>query len=223
MKRQNKKVSETYGIIGMGRFGFALAQCLSDTGAEIVVLDRNPERVKSALEFTDNAFTVSGLTREILMDCGIGSCDTVVICIGEEIDTSILTTLTVKELGVKKVISKASSMEHGAVLEKLGAEVVYPERDRAVILAKKLTSSKIMEYITVNGEVDITEIELSQVPDGMTVMKYGFRNKYGLNLIAIKHGDEITTEIKPDTPMYSGDVVVVCGKRSSVTRFESNA
>lgn len=221
MRKNRKTPKDTYGIIGMGRFGFALAKSLSETGAEIIVLDKNPDRVKAALEFTDNAFTVAGLTKEILMDCGIKSCKTVIICIGEAIDTSILTTLTVIELGVTKVIAKASSLEHGAVLEKLGAEVVYPERDRAIILAKKLTSSKIMEYITVSGEVDITEIELPTVEEGMTVMKFGFRNKYGLNLIAIKHDDEVTTEIGPDTPVFSGDTVVVCGKRRNITKFEA--
>ena len=127
----------------------------------------------------------------------------------------------VLELGVKKVIAKASSLEHGAVLEKLGAEVVYPERDRAISLAMKLTSSKIMEYITINGEIDITEILLPTVPDGATVMSYGFRNKFGLNLIAIKHGETIITDIGPDTAVYSGDTVVVCGKRSDITKFEA--
>lgn len=222
MKKNNKNNNNTYGIIGMGRFGLALARSLSESGAEIIVLDKNPDRVKTALQFTDNAFTVAGLTKEILVECGIKNCKTVIICIGEAIDTSILTTLTVIELGVSKVIAKASSLEHGAVLEKLGAEVVYPEMDRAVILAKKLTSSKIMEYITVSGEVDITEIELPVVEPGMTVMKFGFRNKYGLNLIAIKHDEEVTTDIGPNTPVATGDTVVVCGKRSNITKFEAS-
>lgn len=222
MKKSTRKNKDTYGIIGMGRFGFALAKSLSESGAEIIVLDKSPDRVKAALQFTDNAFTVAGLTKEILVECGIKSCKTVIICIGEAIDTSILTALTVIELGVPKVIAKASSLEHGAVLERLGAEVVYPEMDRAVILAKKLTSSKIMEYITVSGEVDITEIELPEVESGMTVMKFGFRNKYGLNLIAIKHEDEVTTDIGPNTPVCTGDTVVVCGKRRNITKFESN-
>ena len=218
VKKDNKEI---YGIIGAGRFGFALAHSLAEVGCEIIVLDKDPDRIKEVLSFTDNAFIVSGLTKDILSDCGVKNCDTVVVCIGEQIDTSILTTLNVLELGVKKVIAKASSLEHGAVLEKLGAEVVYPERDRAISLPMKLTSSKIMEYITINGEIDITEILLPTVPDGATVMSYGFRNKFGLNLIAIKHGETIITDIGPDTAVYSGDTVVVCGKRSDITKFEA--
>lgn len=220
-KRKKNALTELYGIIGMGRFGFALAESLSESGAEIIILDRDPDKVKSALQFTDNAFTVNDLSKEILSECGIQNCDTVIVCIGGAIDTSVLTTLNLIELGVKKVIAKASSVQHGAVLEKLGAEVVYPEKDRAVILAKRLTSSKIMEYITVTGDVDITEIELPEVEEGMTVIKFGFRNKFHLNLLAIKHGDIITTEIGADTPVYTGDTVVVCGKRSNITKFES--
>ncbi len=222
MKKTKKEHKELYGIIGMGRFGFALAQTLSETGAEIVVIDKSPERVKAALMFTDNAFTVSGTSKEILTECGIQNCDTVVIGIGEDIATSILTTLNALELGVKKVISKASSIEHGAVLEKLGAEVVYPERDRAVVLAKKLTSSRIMEYITVSGEVDITEFELAHIGEDMTVSKIGFRNKFGLNVIAIKHDDTVITEIGPNTPIADGDAVLVCGTRKNITKFEAS-
>ena len=222
MRRIKKPVTDIYGIIGAGRFGAALAKSLAQMGAEIIVLDRDPQKIKDMLDYTDNAFVVSGLTKEIMHDCGIRNCDTVIICIGEQMDTSILTTLNAIELGVKKVIAKASSTEHGAVLEKLGAEVVYPERDSAIRLAKKLTSSKILEYITISGEVDITEMVLTDVPEGMTVVKYGFRNKYGLNLIALKHGDSITTDIGPDTPVYSSDTVVVFGKREDIAKFEAN-
>lgn len=222
MRKVKKENKQLYGIIGMGRFGLALAQSLSETGAEIIAIDTNADKVKTALRFTDNAFTITDSTKDILTECGIKNCDTVIVCIGEAIDTSILTTLNVIELGVKKVIAKASSNEHGAVLEKLGAEVVYPEKDRAVVLAKKLTSSKIMEYITLNGEIDIAEIELSNIPEGMTVMNMGFRNKYKLNVIAIKHDDKIITEIGPDTPVATGDTAVVCGKRSNITKLEAN-
>ncbi len=222
MRKERKSKKEIYGIIGVGRFGFALAQSLAETGAEIMVLDRDPQKIKAMLEYTDNAFTVPDLTKEIMHDCGLRNCDTVIVCIGEQVATSILTTLNVIELGVKKVIAKASSVEHGAVLEKLGAEVVYPERDRAIRLAKKLTSSKILEYITLSGEIDITEIELSDVPEDMTVMKYGFRNKYSLNLIAIKHAENITVDIGPDTPVHSKDTVVVCGTRKDIAKFEEN-
>lgn len=222
MKKIKKEHKELFGIIGMGRFGFALAQSLSETGAEIIVIDKDPDRIKAALEFTDNAFTVTGSSKEILAECGFKSCTTIIVCIGEEIDTSILTTLNAIELGVKKVIAKASTAEHGAVLEKLGAEVVYPEKDRAVVLAKRLTSSKILEYITVSGEIDITEIELTDIEEGMSVSKMGFRNKFGLNVIALKHLDSIITEIGPDTPVCSGDTVVVCGRRANITRFEAS-
>ena len=119
-----KKSNETYGIIGLGRFGSALAKSLADDGKEIVVIDNSPEKINEASEYTDNAFIVEKLSKENLQQVGIHNCDTVIVCIGELIDKSILTTLTVIELGVKRVIAKATSEEQGSVLRTLGAEVV---------------------------------------------------------------------------------------------------
>ncbi|MDD4774562.1 MAG: TrkA family potassium uptake protein, partial [Eubacteriales bacterium] len=135
-----KRSPELYGVIGLGRFGFALAQTLANAGKEVLVVDKNANKIKEATAFTDNAFTVSELTKETLQEAGMRNCDTVIVCIGEQIDTSILTTLTVLELGVPRVISKAISPEQGTVLEMMGAEVVYPERDMAVRIANRLIS-----------------------------------------------------------------------------------
>lgn len=220
MKNNQKNL---FGIIGLGRFGFALAESLSEAGAEIIALDRDENKVKAASAFTDNAFTVYNISRDTLSECGIQNCDTVVVCIGEAMDTSILTTLNVKELGVKRVISKASSTDQGAVLERLGAEVVYPDRDVALRLSKRLTSSRIMEHIALSEDVDISELSIGSRCGGTTVGGMNPRKKYGLNIIAVKHGDEITTEISADTPLEAGDIIVVCGKRQSILNFEAEA
>ena len=106
-KKKNTKNKETlYGIIGLGRFGFALAQSLAEAGKEILVIDRDQGKINAAAAFTDNAFCIDNLTRENLETVGLADCDIVVIAIGEQIDTSILTTLTVLRLGVGRVIAR---------------------------------------------------------------------------------------------------------------------
>ena len=217
----SKKEKQTFGVIGLGRFGFALAQSLAEYGVEIVALDKDENKVAEASEFTDNAFTVSKLNNDTLTECGIQNCDTVIICIGERIDTSILATLNVIELGVKRVISKASSAGQGAVLERLGAEVVYPDRDMALRLAKRLTSSHIMEYISLSNDTDITELIVGPRIGGKTVGMLELRQKYGLNIIAVKHNGVITTEISADTTLNAGDTIVVCGKRVMISELEN--
>lgn len=216
-----KKSSELYGIIGLGRFGFALAQTLANAGKDVLVIDNNESKIKEAAVFTDNALTVGDLNKENLQDVGIRNCDTVIVCIGEKIDTSILTTLTVLQLGVKKVISKAISVEQGSILEMLGADVVYPERDMAIRLANKLISPRVLEYISLSDEVDITEINLTDKIDHVTVADINIRKKYGLNIIAVKNKNDINTEILPTTILKKDDMIVVIGKRVNIQQFEN--
>ena len=148
------------------------------------------------------------------------NCDTVIVCIGEKIDTSVLTTLHVIELGVKRVISKAISTEHGSVLEKLGAEIVYPERDMAVRLATRLASAHIMERISLSDEIDLSELRLTQKTNGKTVAALALRQQYGVNIIAVNHQGDILTDISPDTVLESQDVIVVCGKRGQIEKLQ---
>ncbi|NCB31403.1 MAG: TrkA family potassium uptake protein [Clostridia bacterium] len=106
------------------------------------------------------------------------------------------------------------------MLEKLGAEVVYPERDMAVRLANRLMGSKVLEYITLSNEVDITELRLNGKINAMTVLTLDLRKSFGLNIIAVKHNGEINTEIEPSLVLHEGDVMVVVGKRVNIKQFE---
>ncbi len=215
----SKKQHALFGVIGLGRFGFALAKTLAELGSEVLVLDGTPEKVRDAAAFTEHAFMVEALHKEALQEAGIQNCDTVIVCIGEKIDTSILTTLNVIAMGVPHVIAKAISPEHGFVLEKLGAEVVYPDHDMAVRLGNRLVTSQIMEYISLSSEVDISELMLTERVSGKTVLELDLRKNYGLNIIAVKHEGETQIEVEPHQALYAGDVIVVAGKRESIRRF----
>ena len=120
--RKNTKQDKMYGIIGLGRFGKALALQLTESGKDILVLDADEDSIREIREYTENAFIVKNLDKKTLLETGIQDCDVVVLCIGERIDTSILATLTLTSLGIPSVIAKASSAEHGEILEKLGAD-----------------------------------------------------------------------------------------------------
>lgn len=219
-KRVKRKPEEIFGIVGLGRFGFNLAKNLAEMGKEILVIDNDPKKIKEITEYTDNAFLVEELTKETLIETGIQNCDTVIVGIGETIDTGILATLNIIQLGVKKVIAKAITPEQGTVLEKIGAEVVYPEKEMAIRLAKRLVSPKTMEYISLSEEIDITEILLSEKVNNITVAGLNIRKDFGLNIIAVKHNDSIITEISPDTVLYTNDNIVVIGKRVNIEKFE---
>lgn len=220
--RKRKNTETIYGVVGLGRFGFNLAKTLCESGQEVVVVDNDHQKIKEISEYTENAFLIDELNITSLTEAGIANCDTVIVGIGETIDIGILATLNVLQLGVKKVISKAITPEQGIVLEKLGAEVIYPEKDMAIRLAKRLTSPQTLEYISLSDEIDITEVILSDTFTEKTVAQLDIRKNYSLNIIAIKHGDDIITEITPNTILSPKDNLVVIGKTTNINLFETS-
>lgn len=210
-----------YGIIGLGRFGFALAKTLAEAGKEVLVIDNNENKIKQIRNLTSDAFVVGTLDKESLEETGIQNCKTVVVCIGEQIDTCILTTLNVISMGVPRVIAKAISRDQGSVLEKIGAEVVYPESDMAIRLANRLLYSKGLDFIKLDGDVEVSEIEVSRKLIGQTVIKADLRKKFNLNIIAIEHQNITTIHISPDYVFAAEDVLVVIGKKTNISNFEA--
>lgn len=214
------KSSIAFGVIGLGRFGYALAKTLSDNGKEVLVLDNNESKVKQIQDKVQQAFVIDQLDKSTLEEAGIQNCGTVIVCIGEHIEASILTTLNVIELGVPRVIAKAISAEHGRVLQKIGAEVVYPERERAIRLANSLTTPRVLDYIDLSNQYSISEIRLTEKLHGKTIFELNFRKKFGLNIIAIVRGNETIIEITPDLQLTTNDWVAVVGTKDSIIKFE---
>ena len=219
---KKKKESASFGVIGLGRFGTALAITLAQSGKEVIAVDRDESRVKELRQYTDYAFVADSINSDTLKEIGIQNCDVVAVCIGEKIDASILITMSVIDLGVPKVIAKASSVEQGEVLKRIGATVVYPEKDMAVRLGKRLISSTFMDYIALDNSVEIRQISVPESMLGASVMELNIRKKYGLNIIAVQNGLETNIEIAPDYRFREGDVLVVIGKIKNIDRMEND-
>ena len=214
-----KKSKLTYGVIGLGRFGMALAVTLAESDNDVIVMDREESSIREMRNYTDYAFVTNDLSMEALREAGIHNCDVVIVCIGEKVDVSVLTTMSVIEMGVPRVIAKALSPEQGAVLKKLGAEVVYPERDMALRLGRRLLSGNFLDYIPLDHSVQITQIRIPERMVGKTVEQIQLRRKYGLNIIAIESGSETTIEVQPDYQLKDGDIIVVIGKADNINTF----
>ncbi len=219
MFKRSKKEKDTYGIVGLGRFGYALAMELATSGADLLVLDKNEEKVRELREFTENAYVVKNLDKKTLIETGIQNCDVAVVCIGEHMDTSILTTLNLVSLGVPTVISKAASVEHGEILEKLGAEVVYPERDMAVRLAHRLETSRMLDFVQFSEKVNISKLTIPDKIIGKTVLQIDTRGRFGINIIAVENNGEVIENIKPDYTFRKGDIMFVSGSREGTNRL----
>ena len=213
------KSKKIYGVIGLGRFGMPLAQRLALAGEEVIGVDMNEDKVEEFREFSDLAFVTKSLHKEVLREMGIQNCDLVVVCIGSNIEASILATMNIINLGVPTVISKATSEVQGEVLEKLGAKVVYPEYDMAVRTAKKILQKNLRDYISMGKDVEIVEVELTDKMIGKSILDLDLRKHYSLNVIAIHHEKGIELEFLPSYQLKKGDVVVVIGKEENVSRF----
>ncbi len=219
MKTKNEKL--TYGIIGLGRFGYALAVELAKAGEELLVIDEDEEKVRSLRDVTENAYTVTNLKKQTLLETGIQNCDVAVVCIGEHIDTSILTTLHLVGMGIPKVISKATSSEHGEILEKLGAEVVYPERDMAVRLAYRIETFKTLDFVKLSEKVNISKILVPQKFIDKTVMAVNLRGQFGVNIIAIENEGYVHEVVDPNYVFQANDILYLSGKKDNFIKLSN--
>lgn len=218
-----KSKKATIGIIGLGKFGMCLANELVQSGKNIVCIDKEEIKVKKALEFCDYAFVSEDLSKSTLEETGFKECETIVVCIGEHMDTAIFATLNALALGVNKVIAMSNTEEQGLVLEKLGAEVIYPYKDSSDKLAKRILSNNVLDFISLNDEVEILEVKVPSKYIGKSILDTNIRQNYGLNIIALERADvdKIETRIDPQYIFKEGDCIVVIGEKKALRKFES--
>ncbi len=217
-KKMEKKI---YGIVGLGRFGYALATDMAESGSELLVVDRDEEKIREIREFTDNAYVAPVLDKKSLMETGIQNCDVAIVCIGEQMDTSILTTLNLVSMGIPTVIAKATSAEHGIILEKLGAEVVYPERDMAIRLASRLETAKVLDFVQLSEKINVTKMRIPEPTIGKTVLEMNLRARFGLNIIAIENGNTVIDIVQPDYVFQSGDILYLSGSKEGIIKLNT--
>jgi trk system potassium uptake protein TrkA len=191
---------------------------------EVLGIDADEDSVQAAVDFVTHAVTADSTDENALKALGIRNFDVVVVAIGEDIQASILTTLILKEQGVKKIVVKAQNLLHGKVLTKIGADkVVYPERDMGVRVAHNLISTNILEYIELSPEFGMVEIVTPEKMVGKTLLDVDFRRRYGLNVIAIKTGDKINISPQANDVIHEGDVLVVVGNNEDIQGFEEKS
>ena len=220
MMKKKRTEDVSFGVVGLGRFGSALVKTLAEAGKEVIAIDKDEQRVKAVRKYTDFAFVVDNLNQETLEETGIQNCGTVTICIGEALDVSILTTMLVIRMGIPNVISKANSQEHGEVLKQLGAMVVYPESDMAVRIGKRLISGSLIDYISLDDNVEVRRIAVGGAMVGHSILELNIRNAYGINVIAVERDHQTDVEFPPQYVFREGDIVAVIGKEDKIDHFE---
>ncbi|KXH79841.1 TrkA family potassium uptake protein [Sporosarcina sp. HYO08] len=217
-------MKKEFVVIGLGRFGGSIVKELVELGADVMAIDISAERVDEYASIATQAVTADTTDESALRSLGIRNFDHVVVAIGENIQASILTTLMLKEIGVERITVKAQSDYHAKVLQKIGADqVVHPERDMGIRIANNLLSNNILDYLELSDEYSIVEIRANEMLAGYTLIDLDIRAKYGVNIVAIKRGNQILVSPQAIEKIQLDDVLIVIGSDLDIHQFEKKA
>lgn len=209
-------------VIGCGRFGQSVAIKLAELGSEVMVVDDNEEIIQSISDKVTYAVQADATDENALKALGIRNFDVAIVTIGSDIQSSILVTLMVKELGVKHIVAKAQNPAHAKVLYKIGANrVVFPEKEMGVKIAKSLVSSNVLDLIDLAPEYSIVEIKMKDDWIGKSLVDINMRRQYQVSVIAIRRNDELDINVEPDRILMKDDVLVIVGNNSDIKKIEA--
>jgi len=207
-------------LLGAGRFGLNVARKLYDLDHEVMAVDSNEEYIQDILPYVTTAKVGDVEDYEFLKSLDVPSYDVVIVAIGSKFEASLIATTYLKELGAKKLISRASSDIHEKLLKRNGADyVVFPEKQLGTWTAINYTSDAIIDYFTIDNEYGVYEIQVPKAIVGKTVGNSNIRQKYSINIMAIKTGNEMSLEITADTVFEEGQTLLVIGTLPNVRKF----
>ncbi len=202
-----------FAVIGLGRFGSSVARTLSRMGYEVLAVDTDADKVNDLTDEVTYAVQVDAMEEKALKSLGLRNFDVVVVAIGQEIKASILVTVMLKEMGVRKIVAKANDELHGKVLQKVGADVViFPERDMGVRVAHALVSRNVIDEIHLSPDYSIMEVVVPARFIGKSLGESALRQKYGVTVLAIRRGEDIIISPGAGQVLKEGDVLVAIGR-----------
>lgn len=208
-------------VIGLGRFGGSIVMELSEMNVDVLVIDTDEARVNEYQDYYSEGIIGDSTDEAMLKSIGIDNYDNVIVAIGDNIQASILSTLILKDLGVKKVTTKAQNSYHGRVLEKIGADiVVHPERDMGRRIAHRLVSSSIVEYLEVSTNHSIIEYSANAKLENKRISDLNIREKFGISIIAINRDNDIIVSPDSQISILGGDILILIGSDQQLNHFE---
>ena len=217
------KLYKSFIVLGLGRFGTNVATSLFDLGYEVLAVDNKPQIIQEIVSNVTHAVVADATDEAALRSLGVRNFDMAIVAIGDDIEAIILTTVILKDLGVQKVLVKANNDLHAKILKKIGAdEIVFPEKEMGERIAHNITQSNILDYINLSPEYSIIETTVPKKWNEKTLKEINVRAKYGINIMAVKHGALINIAPNAEDKLYSGDVLVVIGSNLDLDVFKSD-
>ncbi len=215
---------ENFLVIGLGRFGSNLAKVFYENGHDVLAIDNSMDAVQRTIDnkIINNAIQLDATDSNSLKKIELEKFAAVIVAIGSSIEDSVLITANLRELGVKKLIAKASNEMHGKILEKLGVEkIVYPEAEMGRSLAKQILGLNTLDEFALNEDISIAEVALPKEFHGKSLSETNIRSEFGLNILAIRRvGGEFSLTLTPQTSLQPDDYLLVIGKHDDIERFQ---
>lgn len=216
-------VKKEFVVVGLGRFGAQVARTLAQMGRSVLAIDQDERRVHAVASVVTHVVQADAADEETARSLGLADFDAAVVAIGNDLEASVLVTLLFKELGVKEIIAKASSENHGKLLSRIGADrVIFPERDMAERLARSLVSENLLDYLELTPDVSIAELTVGEKLNDQTLRSLNLISRFGVTVMAVRrHEKDVRVSPAADYVLKMGDIAVVIGANSDIRRLES--
>ena len=217
-------MAKRFAVIGLGRFGQKLATALEERGGEVIAIDNDPDRVDEVKDRVSVAVQLDCTDKSALMAQGVNQVDVAIVCVGENFENNILSTMLLKEMGVKQVYSRAAMGVQSQILQAIGVDqVIHPEEEIAEKLAKILTFKPLIDYLHISPLVNVAQMEAPKPFWNKTISDIQVRKNYGVNVVLVRRGENPDNEEipDPDTQIKEGDVLLVVGPATNIERLVS--
>lgn len=203
-------INKTYAVIGLGKYGRAVAEELVRSGADVLAVDYNEENVNDASTTIPVCKCADITDPKVVEQLGLAEADVVIVAMATNLESSVMAITICKEVGVKKVIAKCADEMQQKIMSRVGADVVvFPEKESGARLAKNLLSAGFSDLIELSEEVSMVEMDMKEKWIGKTLLELDFRKKYSMNVVAIRQGANIDTDVDPQKPLEADMKLIV--------------
>ncbi|MCC6931628.1 MAG: TrkA family potassium uptake protein [Deltaproteobacteria bacterium] len=212
--KRSPSATKDFAVIGLGRFGSAVCEALYKAGHEVLAIDEDERRINQALadHIASHAIVLDITEPAALKEAGLEQFNTVVVALGNFVEQSVIAVLALKDAGVNNVIAKASSEMHVRLLSKVGADqVVFPEREMGIELARVLAKPSIVDWLDLDAENSIAEIKVPESFIDKTLFEIQLRARYNVNLIGIRYDNRLDVALAPNMIFKEGMVLIIIG------------
>lgn len=213
-------MNRSIAVLGIGKFGYSVAKSMARLGAEVMVVDRNEERVRSLQDEVTYAITAELSDADAIKGLGISNMDAVVVGMAMDLEASLMSVMVSKEEGVPFVAAKAANERMGEILKKVGADqIIYPEEEAGIRVARKLISNNFLEFFEISDTLCLVEMKPNKGWGGKTLRALDLRGKYKVNVVSIKGNDGQTIYPHPDYELKVDETLVLVVDKKELSKL----